>query len=74
MTGRNAFRGPGAWNTDASVAKKFKVTEGVGLEFRAEAFDVFNHHNLYVNESGLSVANAPGTSGRRCRSSRSRVV
>jgi hypothetical protein len=63
MTARNTFRGPGAWNTDASAAKKFQVTERVGLEFRAEAFDLFNHHNLYVNESGLSVANTPGTIG-----------
>ena len=33
------------------------------LEFRAEAFDLFNHHNLYVNESALSVSNPPGTIG-----------
>jgi Carboxypeptidase regulatory-like domain len=63
MTGRNVFQGPGAWNTDVSASKKFNITERVGLEFRAEAFDVFNHHNLYVNESGLSVSNTPGTIG-----------
>ncbi len=63
MTRRNSFRGPGAWNADLSVAKKFKFTERANLEFRAEGFDVFNHHNLYVNESGLSVANTPGTIG-----------
>ncbi len=53
MTKRNAFRGPGAWNTDMSVGKTFKVTERVGLEFRAEAFDLFNHHNLYTVTSNL---------------------
>jgi hypothetical protein len=63
MTGRNAFRGPGAWNTDLSVAKKFKLAEGTDIEFRAEAFDVFNHHNLYVNEAELAVENTPGTIG-----------
>jgi len=63
MTRRNSFRGPGAWNADLSVAKKFKFTERANLEFRAEGFDVFNHHNLYVNESGLSVTNTPGTVG-----------
>ncbi len=62
MTRRNAFRGPGAWNTDMAVGKKFKVTERVGLEFRAEGFDVFNHHNLYVNTSNLYyTSDAPGT-------------
>jgi hypothetical protein len=57
MTGRNAFRGPGAWNFDATASKKFKLTENVGIEFRAEAFDVLNHHNMYVNEAALSVFN-----------------
>jgi len=53
MTHRNAFRGPGAWNLDTVVSKKFKLTERVGLEFRAEAFDVLNHHNYYVNTTSL---------------------
>ncbi|HTZ99950.1 MAG TPA: TonB-dependent receptor [Candidatus Aquilonibacter sp.] len=48
MTGRNAFRGPGAWNTDLAISKNFKLTERFNLEFRAEGFDIFNHHNLYV--------------------------
>lgn len=53
MTRRNAFRGPGAWNTDAVVGKNFKLTERVGLEFRAEGFNLFNHHNYYVNTTDL---------------------
>ena len=48
MSGRNAFRGPGAWNMDMAISKKFKVTERLGLEFRAEGFNIFNHHNMYV--------------------------
>jgi Carboxypeptidase regulatory-like domain/TonB dependent receptor len=63
MTRRNSFVGPGAWNADLSVAKKLKLTERANLEFRAEGFDVFNHHNLYVNESALSVLNTAGTIG-----------
>jgi hypothetical protein len=63
MTSRNAFRGPGAWNTDAAVAKRFHFLEHSDIEFRAEAFDLFNHHNLYVNEAGLSVANSPASIG-----------
>lgn len=52
MTKRGAFRSPGAWNDDLSIAKTFKLTERFGLEFRAEAFNVFNHHNFYVNPGG----------------------
>jgi hypothetical protein len=48
MTHRNAFRGPGAWNFDLAVSKGFKLTERLSLEFRAEGFNLFNHH-LYVN-------------------------
>lgn len=63
MTRRNEFTGPGAWNADAAVAKRFNLGEGIGLEFRAEAFDLLNHHNLYVNEANLSVQNTAGTIG-----------
>jgi len=49
MTSRNSFRGPGAWNIDAAVGKTFKVTERFQVQFRAEGFDVFNHHNYYTN-------------------------
>jgi hypothetical protein len=63
MTRRNAFRGPGAWNADLAVGKSFSITEDVKLQPRAEGFDIFNHHNLYVNESALSVSNTPGTIG-----------
>jgi hypothetical protein len=49
MLGRNAFRGPGAWNFDSAVSKDFKLTERFGLTFRAEGFNILNHHNMYVN-------------------------
>jgi hypothetical protein len=57
MTSRNAFRGPGAWNLDAAVQKDFKLTERFGLQFRAEGFDILNHHNYYL--APFSVTNAP---------------
>ncbi len=36
MTGRNSFRGPGAWNYDMAVDKQFPLRERMNLEFRAE--------------------------------------
>jgi hypothetical protein len=47
---RDAFFQPGLWNVDMSVAKRFQVTERVGLQFTVQAFNVFNH----VNPGGVS--------------------
>ncbi len=41
--GRNVVIGPGFNNVDFSVLKNTKLNERVVLQFRAEAFDVFNH-------------------------------
>jgi len=57
MTARNAFRGPGAWNLDLAVSKSIPIHERVNLAFRAEGFDLLNHHNLYIQESLDDVAN-----------------
>jgi hypothetical protein len=54
MTHRNSFRGPGAWNMDMALDKKFPITERYQLEFRAEGYDIFNHHNYYVNTTTLA--------------------
>jgi len=63
MSGRNLFRGPGAWNDDLAIAKAFKLTERFSMEFRAEGFNVFNHHNFYVNAASSDYYTAPTTTG-----------
>jgi hypothetical protein len=40
---RNAFRGPGRTNLDLALAKTFDFGERFKTEFRAEAFNLFNH-------------------------------
>jgi hypothetical protein len=40
--GRNLARGPNFWQTDLSLVKGFPITDRVGLDFRAEAFNAFN--------------------------------
>lgn len=42
---RNDLHGPGFVNTNLSIFKNFPLVEGVSLQFRAEAFNVFNHAN-----------------------------
>ena len=40
-----ALRLPGFWRTDLGLFKNIKVSERFGFQFRAEAFNVFNHTN-----------------------------
>ncbi len=63
MTARNAFRGPGAWSFDVSVAKEFPITERVRLQFRAEGYDIFNHANMYIVAAGADAFNFTDASG-----------
>jgi hypothetical protein len=65
MIQRNSFRGPGYWNFDLQVSKTFPIHERVNLEFRAEGFNIFNHHNLFLQQglfdvSSNSVTDAAG--------------
>ncbi len=40
--GRNAVRGPGLWQSDLGVGRRFPVTEQLQMQFRAEFFNMFN--------------------------------
>jgi hypothetical protein len=44
--GRNTFRDFGFRNVDFSAMKTFKFGERVGMQFRAEFFNLFNHPNF----------------------------
>jgi hypothetical protein len=43
---RNAYRGPGFFDTDLSINKNFKVTERVAFGIGANAYNVLNHPNF----------------------------
>jgi hypothetical protein len=42
-TGRNFLRNPSRWNVDMALFKHFAIKERAAFEFRAEAFNIFNH-------------------------------
>ncbi|PYX79045.1 MAG: hypothetical protein DMG70_29480 [Acidobacteria bacterium] len=44
--GRNFVMGPSFWNLDSGIAKNFRMTERVNLQFRAEFFNILNHANF----------------------------
>jgi hypothetical protein len=51
--GRNAFYGPGFSNLDLALIKNTKITERVNVQFRTDAFDLFNHPN-FGNPGGVN--------------------
>ena len=60
--------GPRFVNTDFSVIKDFPLSfrEGMGLQFRAEFFNLFNHPQFYLNgyaDSGEQDVNTPSSFG-----------
>jgi hypothetical protein len=44
--GRNDIRGFGLAQVDLSIARRFPMTEKLGLQFRADAFNLLNHPNF----------------------------
>jgi len=44
--GRNILPGPSMFETDISAAKKFVVSERLGIQFRGEIFNLFNRANF----------------------------
>jgi outer membrane receptor protein involved in Fe transport len=47
----NSLRGPGFWNVDFSLFRDIPIYERYKFQFRAEAFNLFNHPNL-ANPAG----------------------
>ncbi|MBO0797629.1 MAG: TonB-dependent receptor, partial [Blastocatellia bacterium] len=45
MTRNSSINGPGYWNLDASVFKRFRFTERLGGELRVDSFNILNHPN-----------------------------
>jgi hypothetical protein len=69
--GRNIFRDSGFRNTDFSVMKNFRLGERLGMQFRAEFFNLFNHPNFAnpfggQNGWGHNDPSVPGVFGCSC--------
>jgi hypothetical protein len=53
--GLNSFYGPWLERVDFGLARSFVIREGKELEFQAQAFNLFNHPNYYVqNGDGIN--------------------
>jgi hypothetical protein len=60
--GRNSFWGPSGFYSDLSVMKNFPVTERARLQFRMDAFNVFNHpvYAFSANNGANTCIDCPG--------------
>ena len=54
---RNAAIGPGLQEFDLSLQKDIRLTEGTKLQFRAEAYNLFNHPNFNIPNRTAFTAN-----------------
>ncbi|HUB18181.1 MAG TPA: TonB-dependent receptor [Acidobacteriaceae bacterium] len=58
---RNLLAGPGTWQIDMGADKSFSVSERGRLEFRAEAYNIFNHPQLGQPQATCSFStSSPG--------------
>ena len=57
-TGRNILIGPGLETLDFSLDKDFQITEGRGLQFRVEAFNLLNHANFDMPGESIGTGSA----------------
>jgi len=51
---RNTLRGFGAWQDDFTIRRQLFLRERLGLQFRAEFFNIFNHPNFGSSTNSLS--------------------
>jgi hypothetical protein len=57
---RDLLRGPGTWQVDLGIGKRFSFTERASLEFRSEFFNVFNHPQFGQPQSIFNPSNTTG--------------
>ncbi len=62
--GRNTVWGPNFFNTDLAVQKNFPIHEIATIQFRMDAFNVFNYINFGTPSGGDgSISSGPGVDG-----------
>ena len=53
-SGRNILTGPGTFNIDLSLIKRFRISERLTLQYRLELFNAFNHTPLNNPDTTVS--------------------
>jgi hypothetical protein len=63
MTKRDDFRGPGAWNVDYAVGKRFRFGNDKAVMTRLEVYNLFNHHNMYTHGDTADISSGNAVTG-----------
>jgi hypothetical protein len=58
---RGSLRGPAIYNVDASLFKNLNLTERLKMQFRVEAFNLFNTPEFALPYAAVDQAGSPGT-------------
>jgi Carboxypeptidase regulatory-like domain len=59
--GKGEFFGPGFFNWDMGIFKNFPIKERLSVEVRGEFFNIFNHTNFQVSNTGTATNNPVST-------------
>ncbi len=54
--GRNTVRAPNSYNTDLSLVRRFRISERMNFNVRAEAFNVFNQTTFLFDPAGATTS------------------
>jgi len=54
--GRNSLVGPDLSEIDFSLGKNFALKEGIGLQFRIDGYNIFNHPSFAIPNTGVAFA------------------
>jgi len=58
-SGRNVIIGPGVSNVDVALSRAFRLSDWTRLQFRADAYNVFNHPNFVAPPSTQNFVDDP---------------
>lgn len=62
-TGPNTFRGPGYFDIDTQLTKKFFIKEKYAFEIGAQAYNTLNHPNFSNPSASVTAGSTMGTTG-----------
>ena len=54
---------PAYWNVDFLMSKRFRFGTDKAVQFRLEAYNLFNHTNMYVHADSADVSSVTQVTG-----------